>query len=433
MDSRFDKKEEKQSLPVRALQSVLRVVLIVGLLFYVLYHVTGGFSAELETETVKLYTEQLTLSASGVIVRSETAVENTTGGVVSYRYENGTRVSKGAKVAVVYGSGDDAATVARVAEIDATIDFLKAAGIDEELTVNDGISAGKQISSLLQSVSDSIARGDLGAVSAVDNSLLEAFLRRGAAIDGDSDSVSRALSSLESERASLAQSLSGVTNTLTAKVTGYFYDYADGAESVFDYDRITSITPEEYEECFAKAQAASGGAAGKIVTQPKWYFVCPLKKEQCTSFKEGKKYDIAFGMSDMTLSMTLDAKNVVGEDAVLVFSTIQMPSGFDFSRVQKVSIVSETVSGYRVPSSALRVVDGTVGVYVRSGNTVMFRTADVIYESGSYSYVSTETEGVTLYATDEDETNDVYCKGLSLYDNVIISGAKELYPDRIVN
>lgn len=432
MDSQFDK-EEKQSLPVRALQSVLRVVLIIGLLFYVLYHVTGGFSAELETETVKLYSEQLTLNASGVIVRSETAVENTTGGVVSYRYENGTRVNKGAKVAVVYGSGDDTATVARVAEIDATIDFLKAAGIDEELTVNDGISAGKQTSLILQGVSDSIARGDLGAVSAADNSLLEAFLRRGAAIDGDSDSVSHALSSLESERGSLAQSLSGVTNTLTAKTTGYFYDYADGAENIFDYDRITSLTPNEYEECVAKAQAASSSAAGKIVTLPKWYFVCPAEKEQCTSLKEGKKYDISFGMSDMTVSMTLDAKNVVGEDAVLVFSTIQMPSGFDFSRVQKVSIVSETVSGYRVPSSALRVVDGTVGVYVRSGNTVLFRVTDVIYESGSYSYVSIETAGVTLYAADEDETNDVYCKGLSLYDNVIISGAKELYPDRIVN
>ncbi|MBQ8836154.1 MAG: hypothetical protein IJ002_01435 [Clostridia bacterium] len=433
MDKQFDKSEEKQSIVVRVLLSVLRVALIIGLFFYVLYHITNGFSAELETETANVYTEQLAFNATGVIVRSEKAVENTSGGVVSYRYENGTRVNKGAKVAVVYGSGDDASVVARVAEIDKTIDFLETAGADTELTVSDGVSAGQKISSTLLTVSAGISRGDYGTVSAAEDSLLESHLRRNAALDGDSDSVSAALASLESERASLARSLSSATSMLTANAAGYFYDYADGAENIFDYGNITTITPDEYSACLAKAEAATSSAAGKIVTLAKWYFVCPAAKERCASLKEGKKYDIAFGMSDMTLSMTLAAKNTVGDDAVLVFSTNEMPSGFDFTRMQRVTVVSQTVSGYRVPSRALRVVDGTVGVYVRSGNTVLFRACDVIYESGSYSYVSTETEGVTLYSLDEDETNDLYCKGLSLYDNVIVSGANELAPDRIVN
>ena len=135
----------------------------------------------------------------------------------------------------------------------------------------------------------------------------------------------------------------------------------------------------------------------------------------------------------MNVAMKLEKKNTAGDETVLVFSAKEMQSGFDFSREQKVTVTTDTVSGYRVPSSALRMVDGTVGVYIRSGNTIKFRVCDVIYESGIYTLVNTNTEGVTLYASDEDEENDIYCKGLMLYDNVIVSGAKELYPDRIVN
>ncbi|MBQ6893539.1 MAG: hypothetical protein IJN48_04970 [Clostridia bacterium] len=433
MDKQFEEKEEKQSLAVRVILSVARVALIIGLLFYVLYHLTNGFSAELETETVNLYSMPIVLNSNGIIVRNEVTVANTSGGVVSYRYENGKRVGKDAKIAVVYGSGDDAATVARVAEIDATIDFLEDAGIGEELTANDGIAAGKEISSILLLAADKIGRGDYGSAVEKSDDLLEAFLKRNAAIGGDSDSVSSALASLTNERGRLAMSLSGVTNTIKAPVAGYFYDYADGGEGVFDYQRITSLTPEEYRNGLSKIQAVSSLAAGKIVTVPKWYFVCPMARDACVGVSEGNKYDILFSLNDMTITMTLEAKNVVGDEALLVFSTKDMPSGFDFTRQQKVSVVTDTVSGYRVPSSALRVVDGTVGVYIRSGNTVRFRVAQVIYESGSYSYISTETEGVTLYSSDDDETNDVYCKGLALYDNVIVSGANELYPDRIVN
>ncbi len=428
----FDEKE-KQPLALRILLSSARVVLIVGLFLYVLYHLTGGFSTELETETVNIHSEHITLSLDGVIVQSEIPVENVSGGVASYRYANGTRVNKGAKIAVVYGSGNDAQTVARVAEIDNTIDFLSEIGIDKSLTATDGVVAGKKISSFLLDASDSISRGQYGAVAEGNKALLESFLLRNAALDGEKDNVKNALEALESERARLAQSLSGITNEIKAKEAGYFYDYADGGENIFDYDRITSLTLDEYREGREKLANVGSNAVGKIVTLSKWYFVCSLKKADAVMLTEGNSYDIFFRMSDMNVKMRLERKNSTGDETLLVFSAKEMQSGFDFSREQKVTVTADTVSGYRVPSSALRMVDGVVGVYIRSGNTIKFRVCDVIYESGTYALINTETEGVTLYASDEDSENDLYCKGLSLYDNVIISGAKELYPDRIVN
>ena len=430
---RMAKKNDKQPLFVRGVLSVLRVLLILGLFFYVLYHLTNGFSAELRTETVTLHSRQIIINASGMIVRKENALENITGGVVSYKYENGERVSKGARVAYVYGSGDNAAAVSRVAKIDATLDFLEEAGVEKELTVSDGIASGKRLNDDFLSVADMISRGELGQASVKDDVLLRNFLVRSAALDGDKSSIRNVQSALESERAKLAASFSGVSNTVVTGVSGYFYDYADGAENIFDYDGITSLTPTEYKEREAAALKSESTAAGKIVALPEWYFVCLVKKAEGASLEKGKTYDVSFGMSDMTVKMKLEAKNTAEDESLLVFSSKELPDGFDFTRAQKVSVTADTVSGYRVPSSALRVVDGTVGVYIRSGNTVKFRVAEVIYESGTYSYINPETEGVTLFSLDTDEENDVYCKGLSLYDNVIISGAKELYPDRIVN
>ena len=44
-----------------------------------------------------------------------------------------------------------------------------------------------------------------------------------------------------------------------------------------------------------------------------------------------------------------------------------------------------------------------------------------------------ESEPTTLYAADDDADNDVYCKGLARYDEVIVSGARDLSPNKHIN
>ena len=421
-----------QSLVLRGIIAIFRVILILGLLFYVLYHLTSGFSAEMRTETAKVYNERVMLNTSGIIVRDEFAIENASGGVVSYRYENGTRVNKNAKVATVYGSSNDAATVARAAHIDKTVEFLESVTADEKYTAEDGVAASKNISAKLTEFSDKIGRGDYSAVASEKDALLREFITKDTAIGGDVTAQEK-LDKLKAERTSLEHSLSGTAFAVSASEAGYFYDFADGGEKLFDYDRITSLSPAEYNSALDKLSSVQSTAVGKVVLLPKWYFVINTSKKEAAAFDLNKSYELLFGAGDISLEMLLEAKNSEADETVLVFSSGVMPAGFDFSRCQKVSVVSETVSGYRVPSSALRVVAGVTGVYVRSGNTVKFRVADVIYESSAYSFVSVDTESKTLFASDDDMTNDIFCKGLSLYDNVIVSGAKDLTPDKIVN
>lgn len=387
----------------------------------------------MKTQTVKLSAEELLLSTVGTVVRAEVPVLSSESGVVSYVYGDGEKVKASAKVATVYSGYADSDTVARIAELDRSIELLEATGIDGDTHVSDGADAEREIASQLLTLSEQIGRGAFGSAGKGADSLLSTFVRRDAILTENTDSTLATLSALRAERESLAASLTGGSTVVRASQPGYFYSYADGGETVFAYDRVEKLTPAEYREGLAAMQSAPAGILGKIVLYPRWYLLCPVTEEEAKTLKTQNSYTLYFSGCGERIAMTLAAKNAGDGEVLLVFTTQEMPADFDFARTQKVSVVTETISGYKLPASALRIVDGSVGVYIRSGNTVKFRIVEVFYESGAYVFVRTDTAGQTLYANDDDATNDIYCKGLSLYDNVIVSGAKDLSPDRIVN
>lgn len=426
-----EKTEQKRDPVVRVLLSTFRVLLLLGLFLYLAYHLTGGVAVEMRTETVKPAFEELRLDTVGTIVRDETVVYSDLSGVVSYRFADGERVAIRSKVATVYSGNTDAETVARIAELDRSIDLLEAANIEENTTVSDGTAADRTVKTTLASVSELLSRGKYGSTAAATDTLLTATVRRDTILADGGSAAGERLAELRAERAALAEQLGGSTAVYAAEA-GYFYAHADGGETAFAYDGVLTMSAAEYRVKTNAITAPQANAIGKIVRVPRWYLLCPIPREEGKSLRVGKNYPVDFGAEGMRLSMRLAAKNEGDGETLLVFTSQEMPAEFGFDRTCKVSVVTETVEGYRIPASALRVVDGVVGVYIRSGNTVRFRAAEVFYENGSYVFVDANTEGVTLYANDDDPDNDLYCKGLSLYDAVIVSGAKDLLPEGIV-
>jgi len=431
MDEKEKELEKKPDPVLRVLKSLGRGVLVLALFFYLLYHLTSGFSVEMKTQVVKPVTESISVGGTGVIVRDEKVITSDASGVVSYVYEDGEKVKINARVAQVYSGTNDEKTVLRIAEIDRAAELLELAEIDTDTRVSDGAASKREISSLLMNVSAGIRHGEYGAVASASDKILTEAVRRDTILSG-TDGTGETLSALYAERNKLAAALGGIETSLRAPAAGYFYSYTDGGEGVFDFSRVCDLTAAEYRVKFDTVGNTYANAVGKIVRSPKWYLLLPLENEQAKPYKAGNSYDVAFEGDGITLNMLLESKNEGDSESLLVFSSKLMPSGFSFDRVQNVSVVSDTVSGYKLPISSLRVVDGYVGVYIRSGNNIKFRAVEQLYESGAYVFVSTDTEGVTLYSSDTDETNDIYCKGLSLYDAVIVSGAKDLSPDRIV-
>ena len=427
----MDEKVQKKDPVLRVLLSLGRILLVAALIVYLLYHLTNGFSKDMKTLIVKPVSEELSVSASGMIVRDEVKISADTSGVISYTYADGEKVKINSKVATVYPGKGNGEAVSRIAEIDRAIELLSLAEIDENTRVSDAGIAKKEISELLAKISDGVSRKDYGGVKTWADALLAASVRRNTILSGEG--AGETISELKAERDMLMSTLSGVSSVARTPVAGYFYSYTDGGEDLFDFGAVESLTPAEYSVKASFALGADKNSVGKIVLSPFWYLVLPLEYESAKAFRAGQNYDVVFGGDGVTLSMKLAAKNEGDGESLLVFKSNIMPSGFSFDRVQNVTVVSGSVKGYKIPASALRVVDGLVGVYVQSGNNIKFRVVEQIYESGAYTYVRTDTKAVSVNTEDDDPENDVTYSGIALYDAVIIGGAKDLSPDRIID
>ena len=109
-------------------------------------------------------------------------------------------------------------------------------------------------------------------------------------------------------------------------------------------------------------------------------------------------------------------------------------------------IVTATYTGYELPSSAVRVVGGFEGVYVKNEVTIEFRRIHVLYESdgkvicsGKPDSMKYETNPDGTYKTDENgqrieiiDVNDEIYPWIRQNDIVVVSGT-ELYTGKTIN
>ena len=85
-------------------------------------------------------------------------------------------------------------------------------------------------------------------------------------------------------------------------------------------------------------------------------------------------------------------------------------------RIEDIQIVTEEYTGYKIPNSAIRTVDGEKGVYVVRGNLLGFRKIHILYSTDSYSIVD-NPDGESGYIKLYDK---VVTKGVELYDNKLV-------------
>jgi len=127
---------------------------------------------------------------------------------------------------------------------------------------------------------------------------------------------------------------------------------------------------------------------------------------------------------DVELTMTLERVLSQSEDerVVLFFSSGSVTDGFNFLRRQTVEIVSAEYEGYRVPVSAVRVVNGRQGVYTLNGNVISFKEITPLAEfNGSF-----------IVEAQDPQNDPLYYQKLALYDLIVTKG-KDLYDGKIVD
>ena len=356
----------------------------VGLILYIGYHLFYGMTQKVETAPASPATVQSVVETDVYIFREETLLKTAgTGGSVVPAVRDGTRLGIGDTAWRRYDiSSPDIVTA--IAEADAQIAVLTSMQ-DNTLSLRDTGAIDSEIYEIMQRIASASAAGDASAALSHKTELRAAISRR-STVTGTASDIKGEIDRVKAERSALTRQLGTLRETATVSQSGYFYAAPDGYETIFTAKTARQMTPAEFRALTEKAPAElSANTAGKLVTDYVWYAACFVPLREADNLTAGQNYTVSFPYSGETaVTMTLARAVRDGDYVMLVFSTGTMPQGFTYTRCQPAVITDRSYTGLKVPSSAVRVVDGVTGVYVREGSIVHFRAIKILIEGKDF-------------------------------------------------
>lgn len=406
---------------------ILSALLSICIIIYVGYHLINTWGTKVSTAYIELYSVNQTISLDAYIMRDETVLFSDVFGNLGQTAANGEKVRKNQEVAKVY-SNPDTEIRSRIAEIDAQLKLMRDSMEADYLTVSDTSKLDNTISDMLLKIKLEIENNNLDYVTAIRSELLKIINKRDIITKTGLSQIEleNQIITLGRERGTLLSQLSTVLKTVYTTISGYYYAPVDGYENIFSASKISSMTLDEFTEMMQSTPdevILTGGSqttSGKIVNDYQWYIACPSTKESLQFFEENKKYNITFPVNpgyDIEMTLTKIISQTDSQDILLIFQTNYMPDNFNYLRLQPVEIVEVIHTGYKIPRSAVRVINGVQGVYIMEGNLVIFKQINVIYETDGYFIVS--------------ENINSEKKWLSLHDKIIVEG-KSLFEGKII-
>lgn len=397
--------------------TVLKGFVILLIAVFAVHQAVSSLYKPVRTETAVFSDMSDGLNITGVIIRNETLVSAGDSGVLHFVIGDGNRVAKDGVIANIYDSESASIILERIDSVNGKI-----ADIEEMLSYNNLEAADLDMinAKVRQNLNNLIicgGNGNYDAYSDKSDELLSAYNRRQAAM-GETADFSAQLSALKAEKDQLAASLPAAKGTLRADRSGYFVSKADGYETVLTCDSPESITPEYLNGI--KAETVADNTVGKIVSDYEWYIAAEVSINESLNFKEGDALTIYTSVKSYPkLPVTVSKINISESSggAVVLFACNDMNSELASMRTGPMTVVKKEYSGLKVPTSARRVVDSKLGVYVLTGMQVKFVEVNVLFTDGDYMICEKQTSDDTV---------------LRLYDEVIVKG-KNLYDGKIIS
>ena len=418
----------KKKFALKIKQSVVNVavlLVVIALLVYVCVQIFGNVgSTALSTQRTQSITDNSFVYLNGYIFRDEGVIYCDSGTVIDYIAQDGAKIGVGQAIADLYRPvGFSKSELERLQKELSSLNgrlslFSKhssSGGFISDLShINDDLTQN------YYSYTKSVLNGDIASALLYGDSLFKSIVdyRAVTGRDGLAKDIS---SRLEAEKNSLLSSLACEPVSLVSDESYSFFRSSDGYEGLFSSKKLSQLTLLELESVIsAPPTETDKTVVGRVIYSPKWYLCVPASEVDRSGFTEGTSYDVVFTQSDgSTVKMILE--KIVEEEngAYMLFSSLDASRSPQLSRAQSVKILTDSKSGYRVPTEALAEVDGETGVYILVGNVVEFRRVTVIGEGNGYYITKTEEQ-------DSAEDEEKIIPYLKINDLIITSG-NDLY------
>ncbi|MBE6599075.1 MAG: hypothetical protein E7638_06500 [Ruminococcaceae bacterium] len=414
------------------------------MIFYISYHIADRFETELSLLNAANKTVVKNISADAYIFRDETLLYTTgqVNGSVTPAVHSGEKIAAGDRVADIYNhTSPDIEN--RIAEIDRQILLLEQSR-SEDVSVLNSAGLDSEIYKNVENIRRNSEKGNFGDALNHRTELLVSIKKKDILTGGVSD-FNEQIRLLESERADLTKQLGTRLESVVSPSAGYYFSEVDGYEGLFTASCLEGITYEDFSALIEKEPVTSGReAAGKITKDFRWYAACPMTKAEAAYFEKGLSYSVSFPYNNRSLNMKLYSviDEPGGAGAVAVFECGTLPYDFDYLRMQPVQICATDYTGFEIPVSAIRIVDGYEGVFVLDEVTVDFRRVNVVYEYDGYflctgGSVLPEEEASEVPLSSAEESDDAVENAVPVYrwiarNDIIITEGTDLYIGKVI-
>lgn len=401
----------------RRVKLVVAGLVAVFFLSYLISQLVSVSKAEIETQIAMSETVYKTINTKCFVVRDEKYIENTAKGTTISFAANAQRVAKGDTVSMIFKTDEDAKTYLRITEITEELEHYNTIAGQANIQAVDVYSLSSKIETKLSDYLDSIDKGDFDKASESINAFGN-FITSKQISTGEVLNLTEKINALTNELQTL-QAKKTAYSEVKSDRAGYYLKGADGYENTIDFTKINELTTKDIENAInSKPQEVKSEVVGRTVGNFDWYILCSIDTEETIDLKDDADIFINFpysGVEKLKGKIYKIGDRTENKTLVIIKCNLMNDALADF-RIEDIQLITEEYTGYKIKNSAIRTVEGQIGVYVVSGNLIDFRKVHIAYNDGDYSIVD-NPEGEWGYIRLYDE---VVTKGVEMYDNKLV-------------
>lgn len=397
---------------------VISVAVSVFVLLYLIFQLHNVLSKNITTEFALSYEFDDKISADAYIIRDEEVVSaQTSGGVIGYCQQSGSKVQAESTIAEIFSAEQQAAAKNRIIVIDKTLERLESLQ-----TSNRQVNAGAEFldSKIQKNISDMLSltdTGNLRGYAEFADELLENMEKKQMAVGGSTGFESE-IAALTSEKQSLESSVGSPTG-IVCQNAGYFVNGVDGYEGRLSSSDIAGLSVERLVQELSAEPQKQESAVGKVIVGNEWYIAANISTAVAKRLVVGNQISAFLpGVTSERLLCTVAAVNpdYSSDQSMVALKCDRMSFELTGVRCEKVEICVGSYSGLKISSGAVRVSDGVTGVYVLSGINAVFKPIEILYSDSNYVICKNDVQSSS---------------GIRMYDEVILGGS-DLYDGKTV-
>jgi hypothetical protein len=297
----------------------------------------------------------------------------------------------------------------------------------------DGAQLNSEIADAIVNLHLQTQRRTLGNLSDATSDLKNLIYRQDYTYNGN-EALDTQITTLRAEIADLSGRVGKNISSITAQRSGLFSSQVDGYENVMTMDAVQNLTPSGLEALVNARESVDEDAyLGKLIYGNEWYYVTTMDEESAKSLQAQGSVTLRFNSIGDQIFQVDSVSQAEEGQVVVVFSTQKYLSDVTLLRDQTVEVVLDTVTGYHISTSAVRILENTVGetgVYRVYGTQAVWVPVEVLYRGEDY-YLIRQTVEYNEDGSEKELSTLQQAKQLRDGAEIIVQG-RDLYDGKII-